>query len=62
MLREQPLVSHVEYISIASHRDMQELEEVRAAEGAVLSSAVRLGKVRLIDNLLLGPAYKAIVK
>eukprot|EP01031_Cornospumella_fuschlensis_P034774 gene34774-42110_t len=62
VLREQPLVSHVEYISIASHRDMQELEEVRAAEGAVLSSAVRLGKVRLIDNLLLGPAYKAIVK
>jgi len=39
-----------------------ELDEVRAAErGAVLSAAVRLGSVRLIDNLLCGKAVKTIL-
>ncbi|RYY75776.1 hypothetical protein EON63_19340 [archaeon] len=61
VLKQQPLVTKVEYISVASHYNMQELHGVHTTDGAVLSSAVRLGSVRLIDNLLLGPAYKAIV-
>eukprot|EP01039_Chlorochromonas_danica_P001062 gene1062-1150_t len=62
VLRSQPMVSKVEYISIASHDSMKELTQVEAGKGAVLSSAVRLGQVRLIDNLLLGPAEKEILR
>ena len=29
-------------------------------EGAVLSTAIRIGKVRLIDNLLVGPAARMV--
>lgn len=62
VLVTEPLVSKVEYISIASHENMKELDEVRSREGgAVLSSAIRLGKVRLIDNLLVGKAEKDIL-
>lgn len=56
-----PIVARVEYISVASHHDMSELAQV-TEQGAVLSSAVRLGQVRLIDNLLLGSAGKDILR
>ena len=60
-LAKEPLVSLVEYISVACPESMVELDEVCAAErGAVLSAAVRLGSVRLIDNLLCGKAEKTI--
>jgi pantoate--beta-alanine ligase len=61
VLQAQPMVSRIEYISVASHRNMQELSQVNNVEGAVLSSAIRLGQVRLIDNLLLGPAERHIL-
>lgn len=59
----EPLVSKIEYVSIASHRDMTELESVQAANGgAVISSAIRLGSVRLIDNLLIGSSKQLLEK
>eukprot|EP01040_Poterioochromonas_malhamensis_P003541 gene3541-3782_t len=62
VLATEPLVSQVEYISIASHESMKELDQVNSRQsGAVLSSAIRLGKVRLIDNLLVGKAEKDIL-
>ena len=46
------MVLRVEYVSIASKETMEELEVVEAT-GAVVSVALRLGKVRLIDNIIL---------
>lgn len=63
VLASEPLVTHTEYISIASHENMKELAEVDSKKvGAVLSSAVRVGKVRLIDNLLVGKAFEDILR
>lgn len=53
VFRAEPLVTEVEYVSLASHKDMRELDRV-GPSGAVLSAAIRLGGVRLIDNLLIG--------
>lgn len=51
---QEPLIRTVEYVSVASKDTMEEVEgEVTALGGAVLSLALRLGKVRLIDNVLL---------
>jgi len=61
-LKSEPLVSKIEYISIASHIDMTELSHVSLSKGAVISSAIRLGSVRLIDNLLIGIANDDIYK
>lgn len=61
VLRSQPLVSKVEYVSIASHHNMAEMASVPKSQGAVISSAIRLGQVRLIDNLLIGPAESDIL-
>jgi pantoate--beta-alanine ligase len=43
----------VEYVSIADRRSLTELDSV-AADGALASMAVRIGKTRLIDNVILG--------
>jgi pantoate--beta-alanine ligase len=61
-LKSEPSVSRIEYISIASHIDMTELSHVSLSKGAVISSAIRLGSVRLIDNLLIGIANDDIYK
>lgn len=51
---QEPLIHTVEYVSVARKDTMEEIEgEVTALGGAVLSLALRLGKVRLIDNVLL---------
>lgn len=55
-LRQEPLVGNIEYVSVASPRHMRELDTVSREEGAVISAAVRLGSVRLIDNVLVGRA------
>ena len=45
----EPLIKQIEYISIASYEDMKELDYVSAnGTGAVISSAIRLGNVRLL--------------
>lgn len=55
-------VTSIEYVSIASPVDMTELDHVDPAQGAVLSSAIRLGtgQVRLIDNVLVGEAIQTV--
>lgn len=61
VLASEKLVTSVDYISIASHLDMTELDQITSSEGAVISSAVRLGNVRLIDNVLCGGAKDRIL-
>jgi pantoate--beta-alanine ligase len=46
------LLAHADYISVADRRTLRELERIDAG-GALLSMAVRIGKTRLIDNLIL---------
>lgn len=60
ILQSKPEVTQVEYISVASHLDMKELSVI-GSQGAVISSAIRLGSVRLIDNVLLGNASNDIL-
>jgi pantoate--beta-alanine ligase len=43
----------VEYVSIADRQSLTELDSV-AADGALASMAVRIGRTRLIDNVILG--------
>jgi pantoate--beta-alanine ligase len=60
----EPKVSRIEYISIANHDNMEEYEQSRIncdRDGIVISSAIRLGNVRLIDNLLVGKAKRDIL-
>jgi pantoate--beta-alanine ligase len=52
MLEAEPLVDCVDYVSVA---DAETLEELDAVAGPAMASlAVRIGKARLIDNVLLG--------
>ena len=51
---QEPLVETVEYVSVAREDTMEEIKEkVEPGEGAIVSLALRLGKVRLIDNVIL---------
>lgn len=51
---KEPLVESVEYVSVARKDTMEEImEKVEPGEGAIISLALRLGKVRLIDNIIL---------
>ena len=50
-LQTEPLVDHVDYVSLADSDTLEELE--LAASGAMLSTAARFGTVRLIDNVIL---------
>jgi len=51
LLAKEPLAK-VEYVSIANSETLEELE--RIGNSAVASLAVRFGKTRLIDNMVLG--------
>ncbi len=50
MLDAEPL-ARTDYASVADPESFAEL--VRVTDGALLSLAVRIGRARLIDNLLL---------
>ncbi len=52
ILEAEPLVRQVDYVSIADAATMQELDVV--SPGTMLSTAVQIGPVRLIDNVVLG--------
>jgi pantoate--beta-alanine ligase len=49
MIHTEPL-SKIEYVSIADTVSLQELEDIRSQ--ALVSLAVRIGKTRLIDNIV----------
>ncbi len=51
LIESEPLVARIDYISIADASTLQELDEVRSP--ALVSLAVRIGKTRLIDNIVL---------
>jgi len=46
-------LARVDYVSVADPETLVELDH--AAQGAIISLAVRIGKTRLIDNLILPP-------
>ncbi|CAH0474735.1 unnamed protein product [Peronospora belbahrii] len=51
--KREPLVTAIDYVSVGSKKTMQEVAEVDTLEGAIISVAVKLGKCRLIDNIVL---------
>jgi pantoate--beta-alanine ligase len=51
LIQKQPLAA-IDYISIADAETLEELDEVNPP--ALVSMAVRVGKTRLIDNIVLG--------
>jgi pantoate--beta-alanine ligase len=51
VLAAEPLLGPVDYVSLASSETLEELDS--AESGAMLSTAVHMGPVRLIDNVLL---------
>jgi len=51
LIATEPLFTSVDYVSVADAGTLQELDRVDAP--ALLSLAVRLGRTRLIDNILL---------
>lgn len=53
VLRSEPLVSEIQYISVDSKANMRPLTHVRRDEGAIVSLACKIGTVRLIDNIVL---------
>ncbi len=50
LIKKQPL-ANIDYISIADNETLEELKEVRSP--ALVSMAVKIGKTRLIDNVVL---------
>jgi pantoate--beta-alanine ligase len=50
LIRRQPL-AHIDYVSIADNETLEELEEIKTP--ALVSLAVKIGKPRLIDNIVL---------
>ena len=51
VLKEEPLVDEVYYASVADADALGELDQARS--GAMVSTAVRIGRTRLIDNVIL---------
>ena len=51
VLAGEPLVGHIEYVSVAGAENLEELAEAKGR--AMLSVAVHFGKTRLIDNVIL---------
>ena len=52
ILEGEPIVEEIDYVSVADASSLDELANVE--EPVMLSVAVRMGKTRLIDNVLLG--------
>ena len=52
VLAREPLVDGIDYVSVADPESMEELKELSGK--AMVSAALHLGKVRLIDNIILG--------
>lgn len=53
VLLTEPLVSEIQYVSVDSKTTMRPCDRVYQGEGAVVSLAITLGRVRLIDNIVL---------
>ncbi|HST05126.1 MAG TPA: pantoate--beta-alanine ligase [Chloroflexia bacterium] len=55
VISAEPL-ARPDYLSVANPLTLEELDDTGAATAALASLAVRIGKTRLIDNLVLGDA------
>ena len=53
VLESEPLLGGIDYVSVADPDTLEEVEQVSAAR-AMVSTAVRLGSTRIIDNVMLG--------
>mmetsp|Transcript_27976 Transcript_27976/g.39401 ORF Transcript_27976/g.39401 Transcript_27976/m.39401 type:complete len:314 (+) Transcript_27976:246-1187(+) len=53
VIQSEPLVSEIQYISVDNLQTMKPIQEVNREDGAVISLACKVGKVRLIDNIVL---------
>jgi pantoate--beta-alanine ligase len=53
VLESEPLLDGIDYVSVADPDTLEEVEQV-SATGAMVSTAVRLGAIRIIDNVILG--------
>ena len=51
ILQQEPLLAGIDYVSVADLSTLRELEQVNGP--AMVSTAVRMGKTRLIDNVVL---------
>ncbi len=51
-LDAEPLIASIDYVSVADALTLQEVEG-DAADGAMASTAVRIGRTRLLDNVIL---------
>lgn len=52
VLESEPLVKKVEYVSVDCKETMEPMKDI-GPEGAIISLAVKIGNVRLIDNFIL---------
>lgn len=52
ILKEEPLVTEIQYVTVDDRETMRPLETV-GKDGAVISLAAKIGSVRLIDNIVL---------
>ena len=53
VLQTEPLVSEIQYISVDDKETMRPIDLVDKQRGAIVSLACKVGKVRLIDNIIL---------
>ncbi|KAL3925449.1 MAG: hypothetical protein SGARI_005842 [Bacillariaceae sp.] len=53
ILQSEPLVKEIQYISVDSKDTMKPIPQPGKEDGAVISVAVKIGGVRLIDNIVL---------
>ena len=52
ILEGEPLIHGIDYVSVADATTLEELERVDGP--AMVSTAVRMGRTRLIDNVVVG--------
>ena len=52
ILEGEPLIDGIDYVSVADATTLEELERVDGP--AMVSTAVRMGRTRLIDNVVVG--------
>ncbi len=58
LLEAEPLVDEVDYVSVANAETLEELDQIQVR--AMASVAVRMGRTRLIDNIILEPPETAV--
>ena len=51
LIRKEPLAEKIDYVSIADAETLHELDEIKSP--ALISLAVKIGKPRLLDNIVL---------